>query len=563
MTDDFGSRYTSASSFPLSVDSTSLSSGSVQGVIGPDDTSDEDWFKVSLVKGAIYEFKLIGGKEIYALNNGVLYFYSTNGTSQIGYNDFQYYINSQSGSIIAGLTTGPITATGDYYLRVDLDGYASSNDVGLYTLEVKQVTEGFNTFLSKSSIPAMTDDFGSRYTSASYFGLGVNSSSLNFGSVQGVIGPEDTTDEDWFKISLIKGATYEFKLIGGKEIYDLNNGVLYFYSTNGTSQIGYNDFQYYINSQSGSTAAGLITGPIAATGDYYLRVDLDSYADANDVGAYRLQVEQLTRGFSAAVSTSGTTSTSFNNEDTVSSSGGDSSGSDSASSDDMGAESDDLSAGSGGSDFGDEDLDFYTFDGAVDDYKVAGNGSNGNSLRVGRSRDSFALWGNDSRNNLVGGSKDDYLVGGGDTDYLTGGRGADVFVMTDWDQRKFDFITDFSAREDVIGISMFMMPGISDDDSIEVVKYSDVRNRATAIDTFNDLDSDVYVLLGTTRQIDSVRSSGWTDKIQLAIDVNKKQITYDADGNWRTGAVTLAQFTGKFTRSWTGDNFLFDLNVPL
>ena len=79
----------------------------------------------------------------------------------------------------------------------------------------------------------MADDYGSRYSSAYPFPLSANSSRLYSGSLSGFIGPEDTSDEDWFEVRLLKGAKYEFKLTGGDEVYDLNAGSLYWYNTEG------------------------------------------------------------------------------------------------------------------------------------------------------------------------------------------------------------------------------------------------------------------------------------------------------------------------------------------
>ena len=138
MTDDYGSRYSSAYPFPLLANSSRLYSGSLSGFIGPEDTSDEDWFKVRLLKGAKYEFKLTGGDEVYDLNDANVYWYKPSGTSFINYANYdEYNPNYYDGKI----TTNPVSATDDYYMRVDLSG--GDLDVGAYTLEVEQLTPGF------------------------------------------------------------------------------------------------------------------------------------------------------------------------------------------------------------------------------------------------------------------------------------------------------------------------------------------------------------------------------------------------------------------------------------
>lgn len=149
----------------------------------------------------------------------------------------------------------------------------------------------------------MPDDYGSRYSGAYLFPLLTGNNRLSTGALSGNIGPDDTSDEDWFKVRLLKGATYQFTLKGGSTVYDLNYGDLEFYNTNGTSYIGGNNFHYYPNSQSGSISASLKTSAISTTGDYYLKVDLGSYANSVDVGSYTLEIEQLTKGFTESTST--------------------------------------------------------------------------------------------------------------------------------------------------------------------------------------------------------------------------------------------------------------------
>ena len=83
----------------------------------------------------------------------------------------------------------------------------------------------------------MTDDYGSRYSSAYPFPLITSSNHLDSGKITGVIGPEDATDEDWFKVDLQKGATYEFRLTGGPQAYDLNDAILRWKSKSGLSTI--------------------------------------------------------------------------------------------------------------------------------------------------------------------------------------------------------------------------------------------------------------------------------------------------------------------------------------
>ena len=201
------------------------------------------------------------------------------------------------------LVTAPIEESNDYYLKVDLDSFADDLDVGNYIVSVNQLTEGFTTYLTQSLATTMTDDFGNRYTNAHTFPLTVDGSGLASGSLQGILGPEDTSDEDWFKVRLLKGATYQFQLSGGSEVYDLNDSRITWYKPNGISTINYWSFDQ--NRRNGYVYNDGIytTSPIESSDDYYLRVDLDTYADDLDVGQYTISVEQLTPGFSAPTPT--------------------------------------------------------------------------------------------------------------------------------------------------------------------------------------------------------------------------------------------------------------------
>jgi len=209
----------------------------------------------------------------------------------------------------------------------------------------------------------------------------------------------------------------------------------------------------------------------------------------------------------------------------------------------------------------DPDFESKTFSYSTDDYQEVSSADESLIISGSDKNSSWSLWGSTGKNKLVGGNKDDILIGGGSTDYLTGGSGSDTFVMTDWEDRSFDFITDFNSKDDLIGISSYMMNGISEDASVEVLTYNQIKNLKTATETFADASADVYILVGSSKEIASVKSNGWNEEILLAINTTAKTIVYDADGNWSAGSSTLAKFTGRFSRSWTGENFLFDLDV--
>ena len=297
MADDYGSRYTSAYPFPLSANSSRLYSGSLSGSIGPDDTSDEDWFKIPMLKGATYQLQVIGGPEVYDLNDAKITWYKPNGSSTIAN---WYYDQARSDGYVYDsgiITTSEVGKTDDYYIKVDLDPYGDDLDVGEYDIRVEQLSEGFTTYLTQSLASTMTDDYGSRYTSAYTFPLSANASGLASGSLTGVIGPDDNNDEDWFKVRLLKGATYEFTVAGGSEVYDLNDSKITWYKPNGSSTIANWYFDQSRDDGYVYDEGIYTTSPISSTDDYYIKVDLDPYGDSLDVGQYTMSVEQLTPGF--------------------------------------------------------------------------------------------------------------------------------------------------------------------------------------------------------------------------------------------------------------------------
>ena len=108
--------------------------------------------------------------------------YTPKGTTSYDHVNYDSeYINS---GYDGAYTTSAITSTDDYFLRVDLnDGEAL--DVGAYTLEVEQLTEGLTSRLTQSLSETMTDDYGSKYTSAFDFPLTVDDNRLSSGSLSG------------------------------------------------------------------------------------------------------------------------------------------------------------------------------------------------------------------------------------------------------------------------------------------------------------------------------------------------------------------------------------------
>ena len=107
--------------------------------------------------------------------NDANHLYTPKGTTSYDHVNYDSeYINSGYDGVI----TSAITSTDDYFLRVDLnDGEAL--DVGAYTPEVEQLTEGLTSRLTQSLSETMTDDYGSKYTSAFDFPLTVDDNRLS------------------------------------------------------------------------------------------------------------------------------------------------------------------------------------------------------------------------------------------------------------------------------------------------------------------------------------------------------------------------------------------------
>ena len=208
-----------------------------------------------------------------------------------------------------------------------------------------------------------------------------------------------------------------------------------------------------------------------------------------------------------------------------------------------------------------EEERFRTFNNEVQDYKVGTAKSDRLTVNDPERFKSLALWGEEGDDTLIGGTKDDYLIGGNGIDVLTGGKGSDTFVMSDYSQRSYDIIKDFVAKDDVIGISSNLIDA-SADDTVALMRYKDVKNRETAERFFKNKPADRYIIVDTNENIIKLNSSGYTEKVLLAVDLSNKAVLYDVDGRWNQGSDVLCKFTGKMSfDSWSADNFLFGIDV--
>ena len=197
----------------------------------------------------------------------------------------------------------------------------------------------------------------------------------------------------------------------------------------------------------------------------------------------------------------------------------------------------------------------------VQNYKVGTAKSDRLTINISERFQSWALWGEDGDDTLIGGTKDDYLIGGNGIDVLTGGKGSDTFVISDYSQRSYDIIKDFVAKDDVIGISSNLIDA-SAGDTVALMRYKDIKNKASAERFFNSKPADRYIIFDTKENINKLNSSGYTEKVLLAVDLSNKAVLYDGDGRWNQGSDVLCKFTGKISfDSWSGDNFAFGIDL--
>jgi len=197
------------------------------------------------------------------------------------------------------------------------------------------------------------------------------------------------------------------------------------------------------------------------------------------------------------------------------------------------------------------------FDGSVDEFMVGTAGPDKLIVSKAQSARSFALWGLEGKDSLVGGNRDDFLIGGAGVDTLTGGRGSDRFILEDSDPKNFDTITDFNPKEDSIAIPVGIFDATTED-IVDVVRYRDISNRSVADRTFEQKQAGIYVLVDTLANIKRVNSTNFSDQIYFAVDTKSRKLMMDDDGNWFRGSTTLATFGGKGQlTSLNANNFVF------
>ena len=207
---------------PASVDTTyTISVGEgFEGVLA--DGSDEDWIRVELVEGENYDIRLRGvGPE--AVIDTVLKIFNAEG-EEVAYNDD---VDSEAVQINSMVEFSPDT-TGDYYVSASVYPDNSFDDWGTYEITV------FDEKDNHADTP---------------YGMAVGD------RFEGTL--DDKFDEDWIRVDLVEGKTYDITLNGIGPDADTDT-VLRIYNSEG-EEVGFHDDVDY--------AAGKVNSVLAFSPD--------------------------------------------------------------------------------------------------------------------------------------------------------------------------------------------------------------------------------------------------------------------------------------------------------
>jgi hypothetical protein len=212
-------------------------------------TYEKDWFKVDLVAGTAYQFDMKGSPSGYGtLKDSLFYLYS--GTKSL-------ISDNNSGTGKDSRFTYEVSESGTYYLKVQ----GTSRNRGSYKV---------------SAVALGADDHASDSTTTSSLAVG--------GVASGAI--NHTNDNDWFKVSLTAGETYQFEMTGNASAIHqgsiLSNSKLSLYGTDGSSLLGSNnDF--------GGSKDSRLTFTAASTGTYFVAAQQGA---ASSLGQYRISLSK-------------------------------------------------------------------------------------------------------------------------------------------------------------------------------------------------------------------------------------------------------------------------------
>ena len=244
--------------------------GSITGRI--ETSGDTDWVGISLTAGRTYTFNL-DGTTSGALPDPYLRVYNSSGTQLASDDDSGQGLNSQ-------LTFSP-TAAGTYYLSASSSPYSLGGVTGGYALSVSTGTV------------VLTDDYAGSTATTGSVTIG--------GSTTGNI--ETAGDRDWFRVSLLAGATYSFDLRGLQgNGGTLGSGTLHSPYLTLYDSLGLYRTAAYTNGTGGDP---LLTFTPTSSGTYYLGVD-ELFGTGTGTYTLRASASTLTDDYAGSAATTGT-----------------------------------------------------------------------------------------------------------------------------------------------------------------------------------------------------------------------------------------------------------------
>ncbi len=169
-----------------------------------------------------------------------------------------------------------------------------------------------------------------------------------------------------------------------------------------------------------------------------------------------------------------------------------------------------------------------------DDTLTGGDGSD--TLYGGQNDD--ILDGGQGHDSLLGDRGNDSITGGDGDDTLTGGNGGDRFVFTN---EGIDTVTDFKAED----LDIFALTSAD---------YAGAPVAGTAVvftDAADANDSAANIIVDSLTNIRGISLAN----TRFAFDTTNNNLLYDADGDWSTGNLTIAEATVDGTLS--AANFAF------
>lgn len=243
-----------------------LASTGTTGVVGIGDSAtgtievsgDQDWFKVSLVFGQTYEFRL-------------------NSTSAGGLGDPQLFLYNSSG----GLVTSNNDGDDGHNSLIVFTSTPSKFGSETYYLGASDHLVGTGEYVISAHLAP--DDYPATTATTGVVSIGESATgSIEFGG-----------DQDWFKVSLVAGQTYQFRL-NSTSVSGLDDPFLTLYSSSGRILTS--------NDDGGGGRNSLITYTASENGTYYLGARAFS---SSGTGNYTVSATLVPDDFPASTVTTG------------------------------------------------------------------------------------------------------------------------------------------------------------------------------------------------------------------------------------------------------------------